>query len=135
MTIKKSISMNGLRATIPRNLWILTLTSFLTDVSSEMVLSLLPLFLSNVVGVETGIIGLIEGIAENSSLLKVVSGWLSDRLRQQTIDGSRIWIVNPGKAVLLLCDHVAGRARGALPRPCRQGHSHRSARRADRRQH
>jgi len=68
--------------TLPRNVWAASLTSFLTDVSSEMVINILPLFLSNVLGVKTNIIGLIEGIAEaTASLLKVFSGWLSDRLR------------------------------------------------------
>ncbi|MCC6802888.1 MAG: MFS transporter [Anaerolineae bacterium] len=59
----------------------MTVTSFLTDISSEMIFNLLPLFLANVLGVQTSIIGLIEGIAETtSSLLKVASGWFSDRL-------------------------------------------------------
>jgi MFS family permease len=58
------------------------LTSFFMDVSSEMILNILPLFLSNVLGIKTNIIGLIEGVAEaTSSLLKVFSGWLSDRFR------------------------------------------------------
>lgn len=66
---------------LPRNVWVVTLTSFLTDISSEMVLNLLPLFLSNVLGVRTNVIGLIEGIAESTaSILKVFSGWLSDKL-------------------------------------------------------
>lgn len=66
---------------LSRNIWVTTITSFLTDISSEMVLNLVPLFLANVLGVSTGVIGLIEGIAEaTSSLLKGVSGWLSDRL-------------------------------------------------------
>jgi len=71
----------GLRS-LPRNIWATGLTSFFTDISSEMVLNLLPLFMVNVLGVRTGVIGLIEGIAEaTSSLLKVFSGWFSDRLR------------------------------------------------------
>ena len=66
---------------LPRNVWVVTITSFLTDISSEMVINLIPLFLANVLGVRTGIVGLIEGIAETTaSLLKVFSGWLSDRL-------------------------------------------------------
>ncbi len=66
---------------LPRNVWIVTVTSFLTDVSSEMLLSLLPLFLYNVLGVTTSLIGLIEGVAETTaSLLKAFSGWISDRL-------------------------------------------------------
>ncbi|MBN1967093.1 MAG: MFS transporter, partial [Anaerolineae bacterium] len=67
---------------LPRNVWAVSLTSFFTDISSEMILTILPLFLSNVLGVRTSIIGLIEGLAEaTASLLKVFSGWLSDRLR------------------------------------------------------
>ena len=65
-----------------RNVWVLTLVSFLTDVSSEMVVHLLPIFLSSVLGVGTAIVGLIEGIAETTtSLLKAASGWYSDRIR------------------------------------------------------
>lgn len=79
----------GLR--LPRNVWAVTVTSFLTDVSSEMVFNLLPLYLTNVLGVRTGVVGLIEGLAGSAaSLLKVVSGWLSDRL------GSRKWLAVAG---------------------------------------
>src|SRR3982750_1507132 len=66
---------------LPRNVWAASATSFLTDISSEMVLNLLPLYLANVLGVRTDVIGLIEGVAESTaSLLKIFSGWLSDRL-------------------------------------------------------
>lgn len=79
------------KTTLPRNVWVVTITSFLTDISSEMVLNLLPLFLSNVLGVKTNIIGIIEGIAETtSSLLKIFSGWLSDKL------GERKWLTIAG---------------------------------------
>jgi MFS family permease len=77
--------------TLPRNVWAVSLTSFFMDVSSEMVINILPLFLSNVLGVKTNIIGLIEGIAEaTASLLKVFSGWLSDKLR------ARKWLAVAG---------------------------------------
>jgi len=76
---------------LPRNVWAVSLTSFFMDISSEMVINILPLFLSNVLGVGTGVIGLIEGIAEaTASLLKVFSGWLSDRL------GARKWLAVAG---------------------------------------
>jgi MFS family permease len=76
---------------LPRNVWAASLTSFFMDISSEMVLNLLPLFLSNVLGVGTGVIGLIEGIAEaTSSLLKVFAGWLSDKW------GGRKWLAVVG---------------------------------------
>ncbi len=67
---------------IPSNIWAVSLTSFFMDVSSEMVINIIPLFLANVLGVKTAVIGLIEGIAESTaSLLKLFSGWLSDKLR------------------------------------------------------
>jgi MFS family permease len=63
------------------NIWFLTIGSLLTDVSSEMLTNLIPLFLYNVLGVQTSIIGLIDGIAETTaSLVKIYSGALSDRL-------------------------------------------------------
>jgi len=63
------------------NVFFLGVVSFLTDVSSEMIFTLLPLFLANILGAATVIIGFIEGIAESTaSLLKILSGWLSDRL-------------------------------------------------------
>lgn len=69
---------------IPRNLWGVSVTSFLTDVSSEMVTNLLPIFLTTVLGVKTSVIGLIEGVAESTaSVLKVFSGWISDRLERR----------------------------------------------------
>lgn len=69
---------------VSRNVFILGWVSFLTDVSSEMIFTVLPLFLLNVLKVGTPIIGLIEGLAEGTaSLLKLASGWLSDRLGQR----------------------------------------------------
>jgi MFS family permease len=86
----------GWRA-MPRNVWAVSLTSFFMDISSEMVINILPLFLSNVLGVGTNVIGLIEGIAEaTASLLKVFSGWLSDRLR------ARKWLAVAGYGISAL---------------------------------
>src|SRR5512143_2713886 len=69
---------------LPRNVWAVSATSFFMDVSSEMVLNILPLFLANVLGVKTSIIGVIEGLAEaTASVLKLFSGWLSDRIHQR----------------------------------------------------
>jgi MFS family permease len=66
---------------LPRNVWAVGLTSFFMDISSEMVINIIPLFLANVLGVQTSIIGLVEGVAEaTASLLKIFSGWLSDKL-------------------------------------------------------
>ncbi len=66
------------------NIFFLGLVSFLTDVSSEMIFTILPLFLANVLGAAAVVIGFIEGIAESTaSLLKFFSGWLSDRIGQR----------------------------------------------------
>lgn len=82
---------------LPRNVWVVAVTSFLTDVSSEMIVNLLPLFLSNVLGVRTAVIGLIEGVAESvASILKLFSGWISDKL------GMRKWLAVIGYAVSTL---------------------------------
>lgn len=72
------------RLNLPRNVWVVTATSFLNDLSSEMLTTLLPLFLANVLGARTSVVGLIEGLAETTaSLLKLFSGWLSDWLGQR----------------------------------------------------
>jgi MFS family permease len=82
---------------LPRNVWAVSLTSFFNDISSEMVINILPLFLSNVLGVKTNIIGIIEGVAEaTASLLKVFSGWLSDKL------GGRKWLAVAGYGISTL---------------------------------
>ena len=67
---------------LPRNVWAVSITSFFMDVSSEMVINILPLFLADVLGVQKSIIGVIEGVAEaTASILKLFSGWLSDRVK------------------------------------------------------
>ena len=67
---------------ITGNVLILGLVSFFTDVSSEMVYPLLPLFLTGVLGAGPAFLGVIEGVAESTaSLLKLFSGLLSDRMR------------------------------------------------------
>ncbi len=56
-------------------------TSFFTDMGTEMIIPILPIFLYSVLGVNRAFIGLIEGIAEaTASLLKIVSGWISDKI-------------------------------------------------------
>jgi MFS family permease len=69
------------KAGIPRGVWVLGIVSLLMDVSSEMIHSLLPLFLAGALGVSVLTIGVIEGIAEATALIsKVFSGTLSDYL-------------------------------------------------------
>lgn len=67
------------RPPIPRAIWALGFVSLLMDVSSELIHSLLPIFMFTVLGVSAFTIGLIEGAAEATALIvKVFSGMLSD---------------------------------------------------------
>lgn len=80
-----------------KNVTIAGFVSFFMDVSSEMIYPLVPLFLTNVLGVNKSVIGLIEGIAESTaSLLKVFSGWFSDRI------GNRKWLMAAGYGISTL---------------------------------
>ncbi len=66
---------------MPKNIIILGLVSLFTDISSEMIYPLVPLYLTTVLGASTIALGIIEGIAESlASLLKIISGRISDRL-------------------------------------------------------
>jgi MFS family permease len=90
-----------------KNVFVAGLVSFFMDVSSEMIYPLVPLFLSNVLGVNKSIIGLIEGIAESTaSLLKVFSGWFSDRI------GNRKWLMAAGYGISTLSRPIVSLATG-----------------------
>ncbi|MCL4539215.1 MAG: MFS transporter [Bacteroidetes bacterium] len=68
------------------NVIILGLTSFFTDIASEMVYPLIPFFLTSVLGASPAVLGLIEGVAESTaSLLKVFSGYISDKFRNRKV--------------------------------------------------
>ncbi len=69
---------------ISKNVFVLGLVSFFNDVASEMIYPIVPIFLTSVLGAPVAIVGLIEGIAESTaSILKVVSGWLSDKFQRR----------------------------------------------------
>lgn len=88
------------RTRLPAGIWVLGFVSLLMDISSEMVHSLLPLFLMGALGVSAFTVGIIEGLAEATALIvKVFSGALSDYLGKRK-----------GLAVL-------GYAMGALSKP------------------
>lgn len=85
---------------MPASIWVLGCVSLLMDVSSEMVHSLLPLFMAGTLGASAAVIGLVEGLGESTALVvKVFSGALSD------------WL---GRRKPLA---VAGYALGALSKP------------------
>ncbi|MDF2636805.1 MAG: ProP6 [Pelosinus sp.] len=64
-----------------KNIIILGLVSMFTDISSEMIYPLVPLYLTAVLGASPAVVGIIEGIAESlASLLKIFSGRLAEQL-------------------------------------------------------
>lgn len=67
-----------------KNVFWMGIVSMLTDISSEMILPILPIFMNTVLAANRAVIGLVEGIAESTaSILKLFSGWLSDRVRKR----------------------------------------------------
>ena len=67
-----------------RNVYVLSVVSFLNDVSTEMIYPLVPVFLTTILGASAGFVGAIEGAAESTAaLLKLASGWWSDRTRRR----------------------------------------------------
>ena len=85
---------------IPPTVWALGFVSLLMDVSSEMIHSLLPVFMTVVLGTSATTVGLIEGVAEATALItKVFSGVISDYF------GKRKWLA------------VLGYGLGALTKP------------------
>ena len=69
---------------ISRNILILGLVSLFTDLSSQMVFPLIPLFLTTVLGAGACVVGIVEGAAETTaSLLKVISGYWSDKIKKR----------------------------------------------------
>jgi MFS family permease len=76
---------------VPRGVWVLGFVSLLGDISSEMIHSLLPLYLTVSLGASALVVGIIEGVAEAAALIvRIFSGALSDRLRH------RKWITAAG---------------------------------------
>ena len=72
---------NSVLRQIPSGVWVLGFVSMLMDISSEMVHSLLPMFMVTVLGTSAFTVGIIEGLAESTALIvKVFSGALSDYL-------------------------------------------------------
>lgn len=77
--------MSGWRA-IPAGVWTLGFVSMLMDTSSELIHSLLPLFLVSVLGTSMFTVGVIEGVAEATALIvKVFSGYVSDYFRNRKV--------------------------------------------------
>lgn len=88
-------------AQIPLSIWMLGFVSLLMDVSSEMIHSLLPLFMVTTLGASALTIGMIEGAAEATALIvKIFSGMLSDYM------GKRKWLAVAGYAMAAITKPV-----------------------------
>lgn len=71
---------------MPRTVWALGLVSMFTDISSEIIHGLLPVFLVTGLGASVALVGLIEGVSEaTASITKLFSGWISDRLGKRKL--------------------------------------------------
>lgn len=74
------------RPRLPTAIWVLGGVSMLMDISSEMIHSLLPLFMVGTLGASALVVGLVEGVAESTALVvKVFSGALSDYLGKRKV--------------------------------------------------
>lgn len=115
------------RPRLPAGIWILGFVSLLMDVSSEMIHSLLPMFMVGTLGASAFAVGLIEGLAESTALIvKVFSGALSDYLGRRkglALFGyglgaltKPLFAIAPGLGIVLtarLLDRVGKGVRGA----------------------
>jgi MFS family permease len=82
MSMRVASRLFGDRPRLPRPVWLVSWTSFFTDTASEAVYPIMPLYLTRTLGGTAMAIGVIEGAAEAlNSVLKIVSGRLSDRWR------------------------------------------------------
>jgi len=84
--VKSTPSAKSIYGTLPGSVWILGFVSMFMDISSELVHSLLPVFMSTVLGVSMVTIGIVEGIAEAAAAItKVFSGTISDYFRKRKV--------------------------------------------------
>ncbi len=68
------------------NVFFMGVTSLLTDVSSDMIFTLVPLFLTNVLGAAGTIVGLVGGLSEGAdAIFRAFSGWLSDKIGKRKL--------------------------------------------------
>ncbi|HSD11267.1 MAG TPA: MFS transporter [Candidatus Binatia bacterium] len=94
---------------VPREIVMLGVVSFLTDVSSEAIFAVLPLFLTSVLGASPLVLGAMEGLADfAASSLDMASGYVSDRLcKRKSIAVIGYVVSSAAKAVLLVASTAA----------------------------
>jgi len=91
---------------VSANVLFLGFVSLLTDISSELVFTLVPLFLENVLGATTTIVGLVGGISDSAdATFRIFSGWVSDKIgRRKLLAGLGYGLSNVVKPLM----YVAG---------------------------
>ena len=98
------------RLPIPRTVWALGLVSLLMDMSSEMIHSILPIFLTTTLGASAAMVGLIDGIAEaTAAICKVPAGYISDYI------GRRKPLILFGYGLAALSKPLFALAAGPIP--------------------
>lgn len=109
---------------LSRNVVIVGVMSFFNDIASEMIVPVLPLFLTVVLGTPVVAVGIIEGVAESTaSVLRVFAGWISDRSgRRKLLMLIGFGLSNLTKAVAGDLNRVATSPRYSLWRPVRERH-------------
>lgn len=100
----------GMARGVPRGVWVLGFVSMFMDISSEMVHSLLPVFMVSALGASAFAVGLVDGVAEATALIaKLFSGTLSDffgRRKELTVFGYALGAVS--KPLFALATGVQG---------------------------
>src|SRR5581483_5592021 len=89
-------------AGLPRNVFAIGVVSLLTDISGEMIVPVLPVFLTATLGAPPAAVGLIEGVAESTAaVLRIFSGGFSDRIgRRKPLVVGGWWFSNLVKPLL-----------------------------------
>ena len=132
----RTVAPNARRPRIPRVVWLLGLVSLFTDISSEAVTAILPLYLTAVLGLSTIAYGVVDGLYQGvSALVRIGGGWAADRSDHPK------WVAFVGyglscvaRLALLFADRARRDHRGRHRRPDRQGSAHGATRRDDRRE-
>jgi MFS family permease len=83
---ESTASANGIDCKLPGGIWVLGFVSMFMDISSELVHSLLPIFMATVLGASMVTIGIVEGVAEGAAAItKMFSGAISDYFRKRKL--------------------------------------------------
>ena len=104
------------------NLTVLSGVSFLQDAASELLYSILPIFLTVTLGAPVAVVGVVEGLAEGAaSITKLASGFFGDRFSKRPLIGLGYGLAAVGKVLIAIASGWPPRPARAGTRPVRQG--------------